>query len=238
MTQIKHISFDVWNTLLFPNKDFAFYRTNYIRNVLLNASVPFNDIKQIYTKTKNALDQEAEQCLPAPTTLENWVRFCDSLPNSKYTTAEDVQTHVVTVIEELVRLHPPSIPSQTVIILKQLKEAGYTLSITSNTNFISGRVLFDIIRQEVGPGIFSFALFSDETGWSKPSTEMFDDVFNRTSELYLPHITFRDEILHVGDNYICDVQGAFNANMYALHCTKLEDMYEELNCYINNPLRK
>lgn len=231
MTQIKHISFDVWNTLLFPNKDYSWYRTFFIRKEMLNDTLDFEYVKNKYTEIKTALDQEAEIGMKAMSVEDNWVRLCDCFVNSNFKTHEDVTKHILPHMELLFKLHPPTLPEKTISILKELKQSGYSLSIASNTNFIGGNILYDYIQQQTG-NVFSFALFSDITGCSKPSHEMFSDVQKNVSEIYIPHVTYADEILHVGDNGVCDIDGAHNYGMYALLCKTPDAMYNDLTAYI------
>ena len=237
MTRIKHISFDVWNTLLFPNPEFSFRRAEFLHNALIDdEKVSILSVKDAYTAVKKALDEEAIAGLPAMSSTDNWIRLCDSFAHPKYTKRLEISEQIVTPIEKLFMQYPPTFPEKTVQMLKDLKKSGYTLSIASNTNFISGNILHELITAATGD-IFSFVLFSDITGESKPSAKMFEDILRGVNDIDPSKITCCDEILHVGDHPICDVQGAHDYGMYALLCTKPEDMYNELAFYIEEKLK-
>jgi putative hydrolase of the HAD superfamily len=60
---------------------------------------------------------------------------------------------------------------------------------------------------------FSFQLYSDETGFSKPNVKMFEMVYNQIGK---NKIVNKLEVLHIGDNKVADYNGAINFGFDAL----------------------
>jgi putative hydrolase of the HAD superfamily len=60
---------------------------------------------------------------------------------------------------------------------------------------------------------FSFQIYSDETGFSKPSKEMFQLVHNEIKSLKSIE---KKEVIHIGDNKIADYDGAIKFGFDAL----------------------
>ena len=54
---------------------------------------------------------------------------------------------------------------------------------------------------------FSFQIYSDEVGFSKPNKEIFNLVFDSINKITTIE---KKEILHIGDNIIADYNGAIN----------------------------
>jgi FMN phosphatase YigB (HAD superfamily) len=97
-----------------------------------------------------------------------------------------------------------------VIIKRQFENMvseGKSINILSNTGFIKGKSLRKLISYYELTEYFTFQIYSDEVGYSKPNNEIFQLVFdqvNKTKE------TQKKEILHIGDNIIADYNGAIN----------------------------
>jgi putative hydrolase of the HAD superfamily len=94
-------------------------------------------------------------------------------------------------------------------ILTGLHSEGITLNLSSNTGFVEGKVLRVILKKLDLIQYFSFSVFSDEVGISKPSAHFFQQIYNR---LQLP----KSSVLHVGDNPKTDYNGAVNFGFKAL----------------------
>lgn len=215
MKQIRHISFDVWNTLIKGNLAFQPARTSAIASVL---PVELADAKRAYTEVKAHFDDLAEREGKAHTCREVYEELIDRLMSGSGLEANWFALAPILrrKTEELFRQFPPHILPSTIETLRELHGAGYTISIGSNTNFISGTVLAELLDPLVP---FEFKVFSDLDGYAKPHPEFFAMILDkaravRTSvqpegraDLSL------SQILHVGDNLICDGKGSVDAGM-------------------------
>ncbi len=114
-----------------------------------------------------------------------------------------------TEMEEVVLANPPMIyDTDTVPVLKSLREKApeATFSLLSNTAFVKGRTLRKVLPGLGLEGMFAFELYSDEAGVSKPN-EVFFRLLLETLEATRGPIS-REDIVHVGDNPIADIEGA------------------------------
>lgn len=208
---IKHVSLDAWNTLLIPSKEYARVRTNILSNVF-NCSPEF--VKNTYTNVKRKFDIAAERDGEAFTTEYVYNELISAFPKfSDQIGPEELRT---IYFERAFFENPPTILKETVDAINGLKERGITVSIASNTNFISGRELAKIIRRSCSN--FDFMLFSDlmplvrscNVGYkmpAKPNPAFFDMVQKYAAVLH-PEGIEKLEIVHIGDSNICDFQGA------------------------------
>ena len=111
------------------------------------------------------------------------------------------------------KFKPDLIYPKIKLLFKEIIEQEKTISILSNTAFIKGFTLRKLIEQYDLENYFSFQIYSDETGFSKPNKEIFRLVYNEVNNFKLIE---KKEILHIGDNRIADYDGATNFGFDAL----------------------
>lgn len=105
--------------------------------------------------------------------------------------------------------HPPVLAEGAREAIEALRARGVTLAVISNSGRTPGRVLRRLLDRSGVLDAFQTLSFSDEVGWRKPHTE----IFQRT----LGRVGARPETaLHVGDDPEADVAGARTAGMRAL----------------------
>ena len=73
--------------------------------------------------------------------------------------------------------------------------------------FKNGKTLRKILSFYELEDLISFQIYSDEVGYSKPNTKIFQLVFDQVNKI---KETQKKEILHIGDNSIADYNGAIN----------------------------
>lgn len=187
-----HISFDVWNTLIKPNPKFARVRSNFIAD---HFGLDREETSRIYKTTKDEYDAMAETDGLAFDSQAVYGILFDKLGVPR-----DDWKFIMEETERLFLENPPIITDSTVETLRYLSR-GYSLSIASNTNFTSGRILARVLDERFGD-IFAFKVFSDLHGHAKPHREFFRDVITGAAKV---HTIIRPrDIIHVGDNTICD----------------------------------
>jgi putative hydrolase of the HAD superfamily len=211
---IKHVSFDVWNTIVKPNPEFASTRTKLIA-IALNLDPDY--VKTAYTKVKRFVDGCAENSDGAAFTTDEVYKLLFSslhVPVSPGLAREIRET-----VDELFKRFPPIIVPSVVTLFDYLRKQGITASIGSNSNFISGTVMHPYLQSVLGEraagDAYLFGVYSDLVVTAKPSKLFFDAVAFKTN-VYRDDSVARAEILHVGDNEICDVEGARRAGMHSL----------------------
>lgn len=208
-----HFSFDLWLTLIRSNPEFKAKRnllfkeyfkidlpiekvTNVIRyyDVLCNninekSGLNFNTV-EIYYLILNALEVDLE--LIDSIILEDFYNETEKL---------------------FMTFKPNLIYSDIESIFKKIKQSEKTISVLSNTGFIKGYTLKKILEYYDLNKYFSFQLYSDETGFSKPNINMFQMVYDQVCEIKFSE---KKNILHVGDNARADYNGAINFGFSAL----------------------
>lgn len=221
---IKHISFDVWGTLIAPNKAFSILRTQLISNFY--GCTP-QKAKESYTEIKSYSDKNAERYGTGYDTKSLYIKL-DQLLSTKPSDLNDLEI-LRTSIDGLFNTHHPEIISETTHTLHMLSKCGYTLSIGSNSNFISGTVMLPFLKAKlVNIAKFKFSLFSDLTLIAKPNILFFNSIIDETQFLYKktnPQQSISSkEILHVGDHEVCDAYGAVKAGMKSFLISSPKDI--------------
>lgn len=205
---IKHVSFDVWNTLITPNPAYAEARTKFLALAL---NMDPAHVKLCYTKIKAIADGDAEK---------NGIAFkTDELFQLLYRSigvfvSPGLHREIRATTEQLFKSCPPVLGEGVRELMDWLHERGITTSIGSNSNFISGTVMRPFLEEQLGRP-FLTAVFSDLIGSAKPHPEFFDAVAFKVNVFRDPPID-RNEILHVGDSTICDITGAQRAGIHSL----------------------
>ncbi len=197
---IRNISFDLWGTLIEPNPEYSKIRQEYLCDLQPLMSPPL--IREIYHNTKRYIDNMNEATGIAFSS-ENCYRLLLRNLNLKTDIALDVQDHMNRVFLE----YPPIVLASTREAVKWLS-LKYGIAICSNTNFISGRMLNRFLHEEFGD-VWSYAkFFSDELKYAKPYllSLVAGDVLGNLTETYV----------HIGDNRVCDYEGAKKAGMKAI----------------------
>lgn len=186
---IKHISFDVWNTLISANPLYAAGRDGAIANI---AGITFEQATEVYATVKKQLDTEAEQYVCGDVS-QAWDKLAIHLG------IDDVKRmELQAVCENLFRTFPPKLNIDLVDQLMYLS-CKYEMSIKSNTNFISGRILSEVTGFDRMPW-WSFMHFSDEQMLCKPDILFFAKTLLESNLDELSNY----EILHIGDSEIYD----------------------------------
>lgn len=204
MKNIRHVSFDVWKTLIEPNPEFGKARLRFLAAEL---SLPSDTVEQVYRAIKDGADRAAEVAGVGATSVTLWQRLVGELGREHADWYE-----LRKGMERLFHKHPPIVRRETIEALRLLQARGLGLSIASNTNFIRGECLHDVALGAWGVA-WDFQVFSDELGYAKPHPRFWKRVkeqsFMKTAAK--PH-----EVLHVGDNRICD-GGCTSAQLQFAH---------------------
>ena len=186
---IKHISFDVWNTLITANKRYAEERTEIISYF---AGISPKEARGKYLEVKHKLDKDAESFVCGDAYYA-WYTLGKYLGVDRQD-AEKMKMYC----EQAFIVNPPQLNQDLVDQLISL-DKNYELSIKSNTNFISGRILAQAVGFDRMPW-WSFMHFSDEQLLCKPSILFFAKTLLSSKLSSLANY----EILHVGDSEVFD----------------------------------
>lgn len=201
----KHISFDLWLTLIKSNPEFKSKR-NLLFREFFEISKPIEEIAAVIRKfdvLTNSINEKAGRNFD---TFEIYYLILDALGVDIENFSKDNLNDFYLKTEELLLEHKPLLLSDDIpAFLKSLKDKGITMNILSNTAFVKGKSLRKIIAHYGLEDCFAFQLFSDETGFSKPCEEMYALAYENILRI---GAIAKEEVLHVGDNRVSDYNGA------------------------------
>lgn len=217
MKRYKHYSFDLWLTLIRSNplfkeqRSLIFYqRYNWKRKSLEEVKAVFRQVdiaaNAINEATGGNMDAEA---------LYLWVITA----MNDYDTACLKEVDIVALYDEmdvLLQAYSPVIYSpQTIDVLHEINQFA-TISLLSNTGFIKGQSLRNVLRTVNLDQFLQFQLYSDETGLSKPNSQFFTLMLDHVAGLYPGSTILPDDIIHIGDNKNADIKGAQSVGIHSL----------------------
>ena len=203
----KHISFDLWLTLIKSNPSYKIKRNQLLRD-FFSIDKPIEEVAAVIRKfdiLTNGINEKVTRNLD---TYEIYCLILDALgvELGDYTiqALEEFYGHS----EDLLMQHKPLLLDDHLPeLLKELHVRGKTTNILSNTAFVKGRSLRQIIAFYEIDQYFTFQAYSDETGFSKPGLAMYEYAYQKIKML---GSIAKHEVLHVGDNLVSDYQGALN----------------------------
>lgn len=214
---MKHISFDVWNTLISANPAYAIERAEFLAEVFDRPPHDLEEIKKIYSRVKSVFDSGAER---NHSSFAVYSTLIDELSiKFGYTDALNVFSLKDAFTEMFLR-NPPIILQDLIKVIQEYYRRGFTISIGSNSNFISGEVMHPFLISKFGD-IFKFGVYSDIIGSAKPSPEFFKTI---CKEADLPP----RQILHIGDDVRCDAEGSSVAGFQSLLIKNPADLLKHL----------
>lgn len=202
---MKHVSFDVWNTLLKPNPAFATARSAYFAKLL---NLEIDEVRRIYTETKKIIEDQEHLSGFANQSHINYQILMERLTEHTKFRGEAILP-IKHDIEQLFFEHPPIIVDAVSSTVQRLYDRDITMSIGSNSNFISGTVMREFLTEQFGDA-FSFMVFSDLINYAKPAAQFFDRIIDCASACH-GHSCYN--ILHVGDSVKHDKMGAYRAGI-------------------------
>jgi putative hydrolase of the HAD superfamily len=208
---IKHISFDLWLTLIKSHPDFKQRRAEFISREYNPLGYSVNTIMDVVQRTDKVCDRLNEITGRKVSTELMYRRILVDLFNDFASINEGLLLSIKLEVNRLFMNYPPPLLNESILpMLQYLKNEGYSLNISSNTGYIEGSTMEATLKNIGIWEYFNFCIFSDQIGLSKPSVDFYDKVLERSG-------CKKEEILHVGDNYKADFEGALKYGFKALH---------------------
>ena len=201
----RHISFDLWLTLIKSNPEFKNKR-NLLFKDFFGIDKPIDEVAAVIRKFDVLTNSINEKVCCNFNTYEIYYLILDALgiDIEKYS-GDDLDAFYIRTEELLMEYKPLLLSDDIQRTLASIHERGITMNILSNTAFIKGSSLRKILSHYGLTDYFTFQAYSDETGYSKPGTEMYQYAY---TEILKSAAIQKHEILHVGDNRISDYNGA------------------------------
>jgi putative hydrolase of the HAD superfamily len=219
---MKHISFDVWGTLLQSNPNNNFNRAIYLKeNFQLDS--PISDIQKIIKDNGKSINELQESTGIQLGRYEIFERLLRKF--NLNLTADDLLV-VDAIFQQSFLDNPPElIESGYADAIASLKPM-HTLSILSNTVYVKGENIQKVLDGYLGFGLFDFTFYSDQLGFSKPHENVYRALIGQSG-------VASTEIVHIGDSVLCDIEGPqkYNINTSQVHSNgrSLTSVIDEIN---------
>ena len=208
---IKHISFDLWLTLIKSHPEFKEKRAKFLKNEFNPKGLSVSEIMGIVQKTDVVSDRLNEITGFKVPTDQMYRRILQQMGNMPQSITDEILAHIKLKVHGLFMDNLPGFLNSSIKpMLEIITNEGYTLNISSNTGYIEGSTIVKTLVALDISEYFVFCIFSDEVGTSKPSFRFFSEVFEKVN-------VDKTEVLHVGDNFKADYEGAIKFGFNALH---------------------
>lgn len=209
MKSYKHYSFDLWLTLIRSNPQFKLERAKVFHRDYNPLQKSFQEVETIFRQVDlmvNSINERTGKNIDAE---EMYLMVISILNNygSDFGTIDPKQLY--DEMEALLFNYMPLIYcGETKDLIASLKETGIsTVSLLSNTGFISGVTLRKVLAALELDQYLDFQLYSDEERLSKPNSAFFQLMLD-TIDRKKHHALELHEVVHIGDNPIADIRGA------------------------------
>lgn len=208
MAFYKHYSFDLWLTLIKSNPAYKQGRTQYFYEHFNGKHKSLAEVAVIFRQVDlmvNAINEKAGKNVDAD---EMYLMVISMINDFDFNFHDVDLVRVSNDMENLVFNHLPVLYNEEALpVLEQLKAAGSTTNILSNTGFIKGKTLRKVINHLGIDPFIDFQLYSDEVRMSKPNASFFQLMLDTIDREKHPELSLK-EIIHIGDNPHADVRGA------------------------------
>lgn len=192
MHDVREVSLDLWGTLIASNPHFK-------QEVSKSLSELCEYSAEIVTSTIAALKDQQNQLVEStghsPQSQDLFSILRDTLGFK-----EDPTTIEALYSECFFRFLPQPIEDGLVVRIEALAQR-YPVHLISNTMMVRSESLREVLRRLGILDYFRSTTFSDESGFSKPHSRIFEIAFESTN-------CAANEVVHFGDNPVTDVAGA------------------------------
>ncbi len=209
----KHLSFDLWLTLIKSSPEFKKNRDLLFKDFFkVDCTIEkVTEVVRYYDVSCNNINEKTGLNID---TFEIYYLILNALNvNINDVEIEKLSQFYKETELLFMRFKPDLIYPKIQFLFKEIVEQEKTISILSNTAFIKGATLRKLMSHYELENYFSFQIYSDETGFSKPNNQIFQLVYNQIESLKSLE---KKEVLHIGDNKIADYNGAIKFGFDAL----------------------
>lgn len=209
----KHLSFDLWLTLIKSSPEFKKKRNLLFKDFFeVDYSIDkVTEVVRYYDVLCNNINEKTGFNID---TFEIYYFILNALNVNINDVEIDRLSQFYKETELLfMKFKPDLIYPEIQLLFKEIVAQDKTISILSNTAFIKGVTLRKLISYYDLENYFSFQIYSDEAGFSKPNEEIFQLVYNEINSFKL---VAKKEVIHIGDSKIADYNGAIKFGFDAL----------------------
>lgn len=202
-----HISFDLWLTLIKSNPEFKSKRNQLFKDFFevessiekVTEVVRYYDVFCNNTNEKTGLNID---------TFEIYYLILNALNVNVNEINKEQLNQFYKEAEMLFMDYKPQLINTKIdLLLKEIISQHKTINILSNTGFIKGYTLRKLITHYELNEYFKFQIYSDEVGYSKPNSKIFQLVHDEIKSF---KNVLKNEVIHIGDNQTADYNGAIS----------------------------
>lgn len=209
----EHFSFDLWLTIIKSNPDFKLKRDTLLKDYF-SIDKSLEEVRKVIRYYDVLYNKVSEKTGNHVTRHEIFFVILNALGKNIDDINSDELKAFLNEMDNLFLENQPVLLWENIEKeLSEIKNEGKTANILSNTAFIHGDSLRKVLDHLGLSKYFSFMIFSDEVGFSKPNPKVFDLVFEEANQLKK---LSKKEILHIGDNKKADYEGALQYGNSAL----------------------
>jgi putative hydrolase of the HAD superfamily len=218
MPYYQHYSFDLWLTLIKSNPEFKIQRTEIFHRDFNPYNKSIDEVAKVFRQVDlmcNAVNENTGKNIDS----EEMHLMVISLINDNRLNIRDVDISKLYLdMEALLFNYLPVLYSPvTIEVIDHLKnKSGGTFSLLSNNGFIKGVTLKKVLSELKIDQYFDFQLYSDEAGMSKPNPAFFELMLQNIKRVNHPKQINLNNIIHVGDNPVTDIEGANTAGIKSM----------------------
>lgn len=208
---IKHYSFDFWNTIAYSNPEFKNKRAEIVSD-FIKKEISVSEVSTAFAKVGAEYNNHQESGMELLSPLDLLKKIFKGLaPSDCFYDLHDLKVEIDSLFLE----YPPELDNNLYSLIERIQYYGKLCSITSNTAFISGDIIRQFLTDAKLLDKFSFCLFSNEVGYGKPSSNIFQLLY-RKAKAKNPLLS-KSQIIHIGDNILADFKGALNFGLKSFH---------------------
>lgn len=222
MAEITVVTFDLWQTLLLDHRDLGLVRTELrlvgARDALarLGEDYDLEHIREAYWSCFRQCQQIRNEHLDISFREQVGMFINNISMGLEERLDRDTVDEIARIYADSFFVHPPSVHSDALNVLRDLKAMGLRLAIISNTGMTPGAAFRAFLETEGILGYFDALTFSDEVRLAKPSKEIF--LMTLRSMNAAPA-----QAIHVGDHLVNDVVGAKRCGLKTVWITGFYD---------------
>lgn len=217
MKRYPHYSFDLWLTLIKSNPLFKSEREKYLFEKHNPCGIELANVKKIIRQVDlmcNMSNEWTGQCIEP---LQMYAMVLQQMGHTSV--KKDALRNIYADTEQIFFANLPTLYSDdTYPVLETLYNEGSQLHLISNTGYMSGKTMTEVLKRLGMMWLFKTTIFSDEICFSKPNYLAFRQLDNRITGSFTDA---KSNVLHVGDNPFADGQGAsaFGYDTFIVHST-------------------
>lgn len=201
----KHFSFDLWLTLIKSNPAYKSAR-NVLFKEFFGIEKDLEEVSKVIRHYDILCNKISEKTGIHINTNQIYYFILSALEVNIENINEQKLDEFYNESEVLFMKYKPELIYPNIdTLFKQIQTEEKTMSILSNTAFIKGKSLKKVLAYYEVSDYFSFQIYSDEIGLSKPNCELFNLVYEKTKLL---QTISKQDIVHIGDNKTADFIGA------------------------------